>query len=139
MDKEFKVRNVLDKDKRLVTTYKTIGDDTVVTRRSTGVGASGLFRIVLILLLLVNMMRVAIHSPQTMTFTGFLEVLQRVPSIETGWLKSFQMWGQSLRSIPLIGDALAFTTTIISVAIFGATGIVQIGYFAVYFMRYLFI
>lgn len=135
--KDGEVKNVIDG--RGVTTYKQIGNTTVVSRRSTGIGGAGLFRIVLILLLLFNVMRVIVNPSNVMTFTGFLEMLRNAPTIEVGWLKQFNMWGTSLTSIPLIGDGLAFLTNIVSVALFGATGVIQIGLYAVYFMRYLFI
>ena len=135
--KDGQVRHLVDN--KGVTTYKQIGDTTYVSRYSNkSVGFSGLFRIVLIILLLIAIMRVTLGSHQIVTFTGFLEALSTAPTIQTAWLKEFVAWGDSLTSIPIIGAGLAFLSKIVSVALFGATGVLQIMTYVFWITGYLF-
>lgn len=100
---------------------------------------SGIFRLIIIILLFFALFRALIGSSYSLTFTSFLNYLQNSPIISTDWLKTFSLWGDSLASIPIIGGALRFLTNIVSVAAFSALGVCQIVVYIVWLARWLFV
>lgn len=100
--------------------------------------AGGVFKIVLLLLLMVAIMKVTLGSSQTLTFTAFLQGLRDAPTIDVSGIRTFVEYGASLRAIPIIGGALEFLVNIVSVVAYGAIGIVQVIRYFVYFIGFIF-
>lgn len=97
------------------------------------------FRIVIVLLLLVAVTRVVTASPNTLTFTGFLQALRNAPSVDLSGVRVFTDSAASLREIPLIGGGLAFLANICGVAAYAALGVIQIVQYIVYFIGFVFV
>jgi len=98
-----------------------------------------LITLVIIILLLINVYKL-LRLPDYNTYyygyrfglSSMLDVFHNATSIDTTWIESFSLWGQSLTSIPIIGDGLAFIVDVVSALIWGAYGVVALIRFIVF-------
>lgn len=90
----------------------------------------GVFKIVFLIILMINIVRIMAGSGVTFTFTGLLNALQDAPEISTSWI--FKIKAPSwLTGLPVIGDIINIGLGTLEVGAWATTGMAQI---VVYFV-----